>query len=228
MPVVMQADTPDSLRPAIPLSSPGLRPAFPPSPAPPAPLAAPPLTPEQFHQWMTAQAVYQPIRRAMKVATFDAWCTAVFAGLTLLCGFSTPAALLLGLGMAGVTFVSFRGLSRLRTLDPTAARTLALNQLALATIITLYCLWNLYAQLTGRASPFDSAIYQDPALKEMLGSVEGLARQLAIITYSAVIGATMLAQGLTAWFYARRTRMIRAFLGGTPEWVVRLLNATPH
>lgn len=190
--------------------------------APVAGVAPPPLTPEQFHQWTTAQIAYRPIRRAVGVAAFDAWCTAIFAGLTVLCGFSTPAALLLGLGMGGVAFVSFRGLAGLRKLDVRAPKMLALNQVALAVMISLYGAWNLYAHATGRASPLDSAVMQDPALKEMLGSVEGLARQLAIVTYSAVIAATWLAQGSAAWFYARRTRMIRAYRGETPEWVVRL------
>ena len=203
-------------------------PISPPLPAqvlPVAPLAGgapPPLTPDQFQQWAAAGSAIQPIRRAVGVATFDAWCTAVFAGLTVLCGFSTPSALLLGLGMGGVAFTSFRGLARLRSLDVTAPRTLALNQIALAAMITLYSIWNLYAQATGRASPLDSALTQDPALKEMLGSVEGLARQLAIVTYSAVIAATWLAQGFTAWFYARRARMITAYLEHTPPWIVQL------
>ena len=71
----------------------------------------------QLQELALARTRYARIRRACSIALLDAWGLAIFAGLTMVCGISSPSGLVLGMAMALVAIVEFRESSKLRRLD---------------------------------------------------------------------------------------------------------------
>lgn len=101
------------------------------------------LSPEQLTELAAARARSKKIRRAITVATLDGWATAIFAALTFLGGLFHWLGFVLGGAMAIVAYVEFTGAHRLRTLDVTAPRALALNQIFLGSVLLLYAIYSL-------------------------------------------------------------------------------------
>src|SRR4051812_35548799 len=88
------------------------------------PPAASPLSPAHLAELQQAQLRAKKIRRAIRIASTDAWICAAFAGLTLLSGVFSLAALLLGLALAACAHTAFRGMRQLKVYDLTAPRLL--------------------------------------------------------------------------------------------------------
>jgi len=183
----------------------------------------PPLTPDQLAQLTAARLAGRKIRRAVSVATFDGWTIAIFAALTFLCGLSSPATILLGLGMAVVSYVELTNAAKLRRVDPSAPRRLAFNQLALASMLILYALWSLHTQSDNKE--LQSLIASEPAAAEMLKSLQPLVQRITVAIYASLIAVAILAQGGTALFYYTRTKHIQAYLAQTPPWILQLQKA---
>src|SRR4051794_7068047 len=99
---------------------------FPPPPLPVIPIAASPLSPEQFAQWQAAGVALRKINRAAAVANFDGWSIAIFAALTFMLGYTDVTTIIIALVMGAVAAVELYYVKRLRALDLTAARRLAL------------------------------------------------------------------------------------------------------
>jgi hypothetical protein len=83
-------------------------------------------------------------------------------------------------------------------------------------LIVAYCAWSLYRAI----------MFPDPALGEMteiLGP-EGvdLMQSLTEGVYVAVIGLTVVFQGLNARYYFVRIARLREYLKETPSWVLDL------
>ncbi len=196
-----------------------------------------PLSAEQYQQIASARNRARKVRRAVVVAKFDAWMTAVFAAFTLTYVVVSPLiagfdwlALVIGAGMAVVTVNSFRGASRLSRYDVSGPRLLALNQLLFAALIIMYCLWRIVAALTGPSLAEQHPQLADPAMNDMVTSIygtdiEGLTKTITLVVYGAVIFGSVLAQGGMALYYFTRGRHIREFRRQTPPWVVDLLVA---
>ncbi len=186
------------------------------------PTAASPLSPDHLLELEAARARAKKVRRAAGVAALSGWTLAIFAGVTLIGGvLGDGIALVLGAALGAMAFVELRGARALKAFDPRGARHLGFNQIALGTLIVAYSAWSLY-QAT-RTSPLASmGSTGDPNLD---ATVEQLSKSLAYGLY-ALLGATgVIVPGLTAWYYFSRERLVRAFVAGTPTWVVDTLRA---
>jgi hypothetical protein len=102
------------------------------------------LSPEQLAELASARARSKPIRRAISTAKFDGWGIAVFAALTFIGGIFHWLGFILGAAMATVAYIELAGAQRLRTLDLTACKTLALNQIFLGSVLLLYAIYSLW------------------------------------------------------------------------------------
>lgn len=182
--------------------------------------APPPLTPGQRRELEEGKRRARGVTRAVRLAGFNVWTLGALAALTLLLGVGSLPAFLLGLGMGAVAWNEHRGRERLRRMDPSGARLLAAGQLGLMVLVVAYALWSL---ARARAHP-------DPALAQvdeiLGGDTQGLVRELTTVLYLAVIGVTVIAQGLLARFYLARGAMVERYLRETPDWAVELLRVT--
>ncbi len=179
---------------------------------------------EHLGQLAAARRSAGKIRRAVSIAKFDGVSIGAFAILTLLFGLTSPVSIVLALGMGAAAFVELRAGKRLRCLDPTAIRTLAINQLALGSLLILYALFSLYTQFTGPGA-YAEAAASDPALASALKPFESLTRTLSLAVYALIIVIAIFAQGGLALFYFSRARHLQAYLAKTPPWIIHLQQA---
>ena len=176
-------------------------------------------SPEQRQALADAKERYRGCMKAARTATFNIWSIGSFAGITILFGFFSLTAMLLGIGMAVVTWNEYRGRALLRRFDPAGPLLLGRNQLGLMALIVVYALWSMYRAHTN----------PDPGLAQMDeimgGDVTGLVADLTVLVYLAVIAITGIFQGLLARFYFKRIGMVEAYLRDTPEWVLDMQKA---
>ena len=198
--------------------------ATPPVPIPAHAIGAPALSAEHLRQLAAAHAAAGKVRRAVAVARVDGWGVATFGALTLLLGFTSVSAALLGSAMLLIGVIELRAAGRLRQLDPKAPRVLGLNQLALAGVLASYAAWGIYRTLAG-PSEYAALVASEPQLGQMLGPVEDLSRLIAICIYGGLIAVAAFAQGGLSLFYFSRTKHVREYLAQTPEWVVSIQRA---
>lgn len=156
------------------------------------------------------------------MAAFDGWTIAIFAALTFVCGLSSVSGIVMAAGMAIIACIELTGASRLRRLDPQAARMLGFNQLAFALLLVAYAIWSLYHELKSGGGMRAELAAVDPSAVEILKPFENLARQITLMVYGALIAVAVLAQGGTALFYFTRIKHIRAHLKQTPAWIVQM------
>jgi hypothetical protein len=185
-----------------------------------------PLTPAHLAELQLADQRSKKIRRAAFVATSDACISACFTGITFLSAVLSPSSLLLAIPMGIITFNAFRGAKRLRALDLSAPRFLALNQLALAATLTTYALISIYLASRG-SSDFSAAVNSEPMLGPMLGNLQHLYWIISLAVYGGLILGTLLAQGLAALYYASRKKHLEAYINATPPWILELKKQNP-
>lgn len=193
-------------------------------------LAAPrsPLSAEQIAQLRQSQIAGKKLRRARLVALIDGWSIAIFAGLTMLCGIFNPlsAGFMLGVGMSVVASVEFIGAGRLQRLHPGATRMLGFNQLAFATMLAMYALWNIYGTLSSHESmmgaEYTALAAQSPDAAQMVNSLDSLTRAATIGFYAAIIIIAIVVQGGTALYYITRGGHVCRYMQQTPGWIVEL------
>jgi hypothetical protein len=142
----------------------------------------------------------------------------LLAGITMLGAFMSWWGLILGLGMGVVAYVEFNGAARLRKLDPTAAKMLALNQLFLGALLLSYAVYSLWMARYG-AGPFAETIAQNPELKSMLPGFEDLARLIYYLMYGTLAAVAIFVQGGNALYYLSRRKYIEAYIQQTPQWI---------
>ena len=183
-----------------------------PTPPPPG------LSPEHLWQLGEARRRATKIRRAVAVATFDGWATGIFGALTFLCGIFSWIGLVLGAAMLGVAYVEFRGARRLRQLDPAAAKSLGMNQIALGLALLTYAAYSLWNVFHARSLVVDQLL-NAPELGG-LGSLESLARLIGVLIYGTLAAVAVFGQGGTAWYYFSRRRHVEAYLRETPPWIL--------
>ena len=193
--------------------------AAPPPPLPPRPPPAPVLSEHHLRQLAAARLTGRKIGRAVAIARFDGWSIAVFAGLTLLFGFTSVAGVVMAAGLGVIAFFELRGAAALRRLEPAAARSMGINQLALGALLIGYALWRIYRELTGPGQYAEYAA-ADPQLGQMLAPIENLTRVVALAANAGLIAVSVLAQGGLAAYYFSRVKHIHAYLAQTPAWVV--------
>ena len=179
----------------------------------------PQLTEAHLQQLAAARRAAKKLRRAAGVANFDGWTLAFFAGLTLLFGITSVDGWISGLVLAAMAFIELRGAARLRVLDPMAPRMLGLNQAALAGLIILYALWQIYQQSTGKSELAAAAAATDPQVAEMVGP---MVQQVTLVLYGGLIAVAICAQGGLALYYFTRARTLRLYREQTPQWILQM------
>lgn len=196
----------------------------------PAPAA---LTPAQLAAIERARLRALPLQRGVRVATIDAWLSAVLAGLTVLSACGGIENLVVGAALAFVAFNSFRGAQRLRRHDPAAPRQLAMNQLVFAGCVVLYGAYSLWQVSAGQSSILRFLVGDDSTA--LLGKEAGIdirniqqwVKNAMYAFYIILIGGTLIVQPLMAIYYCRRGKILQAFLAETPAWVVDILRGAP-
>ena len=186
-----------------------------------APAAPGPLTADQQSELADAGRRARKATGAAKVAAFNGWCTAVFAGLCAPFAAFSLTALVLGLGLGVIAYNEFRGRRLIRAFDLRGPRLLGWNQVGLMALVVLYSVAQLHAGLTG-PNPYAAQLSAEPQLAEMLGPIEDLQRLLVLAVYGTVVALTILFQGANAVYYFTRAKHIRNYLAQTPGWVVEL------
>lgn len=189
------------------------------SPGAPTPAGASPgpLSPEHLAQIDAAQRRGKKIRKAARVASFNAWTAALIGGTCLLIGVFDRTSLILGVAITVVAAIEFQGAAKFRRVDLKAPQLCGLNQLFFLAIIATYCIWNMLhpsAALTESTGSADA--------DATLAAVAGMESSIMGIFYGLVLLGSILMQGLTAVYYFTRTRPMRVYLRETPEWVVQL------
>lgn len=185
--------------------------------------SANPLSSEHLQALELAQQRGRKIRRAVKVALFDAWSTAVIAGGAVLFSIFDPSSLIIGIGLALIAWNEFKGAGQLKQLKSGAPRRLMLNQIALGVMIILYSIWSIHHTLT---APSAYAAYNGQ-VGEMLEPVENLGKLIACCVYFSLMFFALFVQGGTAWFFASRKRHIRNYLAQTPQWILQIQRVAP-
>jgi hypothetical protein len=186
-------------------------------------------SPEHFAALQAAHVAGRKIRRAARVAAVDGWTIVVFGALTMLLGIGDVSTIVIGAVMVMIGAVEVKGGARLKKLDAGAARVLGWNQVVLGSLLLAYAVWRLVTLRHGGAGADMSAILgtagADPDVKQMLGGVEELARQIMLWVYLTVAAVAVAGPGVLAWYYFSRARHVRAYLERTPPWIVEMQRA---
>jgi hypothetical protein len=187
-----------------------------------------PLTPEQMQMIAAAQRRHRKIRGAGRMALINVFllgsvgAVSLLAALgALLAGSVDPAGLVMGAGLTALAWNEYRGRRLLLGLQPKGPIILGWNQLALLGLVVGYAAIMLAQALSG-PNPYDEIIRAEPMAERMVGDIGRLYRQISILLYGSLIAATLVFQGLAAWYYFSRGRLLRDYLHQTPGWIVEL------
>ena len=183
-----------------------------------------PLSADHRRQLTLATARAKAIRIAAGVAALNGWTTGVIAALSMPFAVFSLVGFMVAAGLVVVTYNEFIGRRRLLAFDPNAATLLGMNQLGLLTVVTVYCLWMIFAGLTS-PNPLAVEMAAHPEYGDILGRLDGfetLYEQLIVVVYGAVIVLSLVFQGLNAFYYFTRRRHIESYLRETPSWVLDL------
>jgi hypothetical protein len=190
----------------------------------PSSIPAAPASTEQVQKDLAdARVAAKKIRRAASYATFDAWTVGIFGGLSFIFGLISGASgVVLGMAMLCISFVEFKAVTRIRRLDPTAAKTLAYNQLAFAASLIVYGLWCIYgvSKSPGATSTLSAQLGSNADL--LGGDLDSMMRNLWYAVYGIVILVAVFGMGGTALYYLSREKHIRQYIQNTAPWVVEM------
>lgn len=183
-----------------------------------------PLKREHHEQLALANQRAKKIRRAAGVAAFNGWAMAICAVISAPFALFSFVGLLITVSLALLAANEFRGRKGLLRFDLKAPEALAWNQLALLTIIVLYCAWTLYTSLSGGGA-LANELKAYPELSSSLDSVGGidqLVTGVVVAVYGSVIVLSIIFQGLNAFYYFSCRKHIEAYVNETPEWIIEL------
>jgi len=172
-----------------------------------------------------ARELRRPIDRGVRVATFNAWSTAIFAVLSVPFALTSPTTLVLCMGLMFVAFNEFKGRQRFRELDERAATFLGRNQLAFAGLLILYASWQIVTALT-QPGPYADVMANQPEIAGTLGSIEQLYKVGSLLLYGGLIVFAVIFQGGTALFYFGRKNHISTYRQRCALWVIRVQQFT--
>lgn len=206
---------------------------------PPTPLAprirAAPLDENDFLLIRQAVARRKTIRNAARTALGSSVTMLLIGVSALPLVFLWPswAGVLVTVGLCIISVVEYRGYQRMRKGDPSAARFLGRNQLALLGLIVVYCVIQMATFSTEQIK--DSALSpevrsQMASLPSMDKAINGTIDRLApLVTYGfyglVIVLGGMFQGGLAAYYFTRRRRL-EAFRSQTPQWIQRLFIET--
>lgn len=180
---------------------------------------APGLTDEQRAALAEAAARLKKVLRPARVARVNAWTVGAFGALSVLFALvNGGSGLAIGIALVAVAWNEFRGITRLRALDPAGARILGWNQLILAAVIVAYCAFQI------------AHVGTDPTLAAALEADSSIASTIADLTrfvYGTVAVIVAGVQLLFARYHFRSRERVEAFVRETPEWVRETLTRLP-
>jgi hypothetical protein len=169
-----------------------------------------------------AKQSLRKIRRAVTAARFEGYTVAICGGITFLSGIGSIANMLGGTVLTVIGIVEIIWAGRLGRLDPTAVRTLTINQLCLAALILLYAVWNLHAEIANPASDLPDLSPSDAqALGEMDSSAMSLTHEVMVLLYGSMIAAAAAEAGMAAYYHSRGA-LLQRYLADTPPWIVTM------
>ena len=193
--------------------------------------ADPPLTENHYAEVRQAVRARRRVRRAARTALSSGSITLMIGVLAAPFVLVWPSAsgLMIVAGVCTVGAVELVGYGRMRRAEPSAARLLGANQLALLGLIALYCVMQIvaFSPEEVRAAALSPEVRaQLSAVPEMARSIDNLVLRWApILTYgfySLVIGLSVCFQGGMALYYFTRRKHIERFNRATPPWIRRL------
>lgn len=194
------------------------------------------LSPVQLEQVARAKRCVKPIFGAVALATFNFWCFAISAALSLFAVFFYPSGLVVTACLTLAAYNEQRGRGLLREFEPKGGLLLSYNQLAFLLLVLLYCSWRI-VDCYIRPAPFDEYAQYKSVISQLLSesSVSGtdldldgltaLYKTYVMLSYAAIMALSSVIQGLCAWIYFRRYRLLKEFLQSTPNWVIDVLKA---
>ena len=187
-----------------------------------------PLTREHHHELALAAGRAKKIRKAAGVAAFNGWTTGIFAAVSAPFAPFSVAGFLVTAGLTLIAYNEFQGRKRLLRFDPSSPWLLGWNQVALLTLITVYCLWMLFTGLTVQAHSLRKwkRIPKSPPHSARLTSSIISIRVLIAAVYGTVIVFSAVFQGLNALDYFTRRKHVEAYLHETPHWVLDVQRVT--
>ena len=159
------------------------------------------------------------------MAAFNGWSTAAFAVLAMPFALFSRTALVMSLGLGVIAFFEFKGRRLLQQLNLKAPSLLGFNQIAFAGIIVAYCAWSIHANLD-HPGRYAETIAANPELARILGPLGDLHKIITLAVYGCVATLSCLFQGSMAAYYFTRSSHLRAYVKGTPDWVLDLQRAT--
>jgi hypothetical protein len=180
-----------------------------------------PLTTEHYQELAHADERAKSIRKAVRVANFNGWTTAIIAALSAPFALFDTTNLLVTIVLSVVAFNEFRGRDRLNKFDPSATTLLGWNQLGFLLLITIYCGWMIFTGLQ-EADSVTKELTSSPELGELLGSsgqFGNLYELLVYAVYGSVAVLSAIFQGLTALYYFSRRKYVEAYVQSTPQWI---------
>lgn len=181
------------------------------------------LSAAQHRALSKASQLYKPIRRAMGIASFDAFVAGMLAILALPFAIFSLWSALAVVVLATVAGVELRGRILLARLNPAASRWLGWNQVYFLSMICVYCAASIAHVLL---YPPDLAALKDvqqymPAGYQNIDFASGL-QILTIVVYGLVALTSSVYIGLVALYYFTRRKHIQRFVDEAPAWVVAL------
>lgn len=183
---------------------------------------SPQLTPENLRELEAARRALRKVRRAVSIARFEGFTIAIFGGLTALSGIPNIGVMLLGAVLTAIGVIEIVGGGQLRRLDLRAIRILTINQLSLATLILIYALWNLLAEI---AHPLSQISGSDA---QLLGQVDPSAldftHQMMLLLYVSLVAAAVIEASMALYYHTRGAHL-RQYLAQTPQWIISMQKA---
>jgi len=169
---------------------------------------------------------FRKVRRAISVARFGGWTTALFAALTLPCALFGIKALFIGVGLAIVAYNEFRGAAGLEKLNQSATTRLGYNQIGFAVIIIVYCVWSAFEAIHSTNDSLASlgglSSTSGAGANGTVESVTQLVESITIMVYSSVAALSVIFQGGTAWYQFSRKKHLAGYAQRTPEWILQM------
>jgi hypothetical protein len=194
---------------------------------PPIPPAIPQqLTPENLQQLQSARAAMKKIRRAVNAARLEGYSVAIFGAISFVFSIGSVSGMLFSAILTAIGVIEITAASKLVRLDLRAPRILAVNQLALAALILLYALWNIYTEVAHPNADLAGLSPSDIQAMNQLG-VSGYidaGHQIMILVYIGLILAALI-EAAMALYYHTRAQHLRQFLNQTPPWIVSMQQA---
>jgi hypothetical protein len=189
--------------------------------------AASPLGPEQLLALAQTRALTRRLRLARGLALTNIVSLGGLALLSLAYGAFELSLSPMGVVLALLAWNEARGRSWLIDADRRAPVRLALNQLALLGAVLVYCAFRAYTTwsgpdpleaLTGESAELAATLEQlETETGQSLSELGGWARSVALLAYGAIAIASLIVQGLTAYYY-HSLRATVDELARAPAW----------